>query len=93
MTPEWWQHFFVFANKKKKKDKLGIGGPLLFPDCLSDGKKSQKHENDRQERLCGLLVDYHFSTDDWHVMSVQKASEVRHIYEWVESSRQPATKA
>ena len=54
------------------KDKLGIGGPLLFPDWLSDGKKSHNLMLTRQERFIGLLWGpcislLHCRRVTWHV--------------------------
>ena len=49
---------FLCLPTKDKPRMLGIGGPFLFPDCQSDGKKSHNMKLTRQECLCGLLVEF-----------------------------------
>ena len=88
--------FFLCLPTKDKPRILGIGGPLLFPDCLSDGKKSQQHEVDATGmfmRTSSGVRAYLFSDAEWHDMSVQKPQrhsepEIRQIYE-VERNSKP----
>ena len=82
---------FLYLPTKDKPRMLGIGGPLLFPDCLSDGKES--HEVDATGmfmRTSSWVQAYLFSSDmSCQCRRPQRHSEIRkHIYE-VERNNKP----